>query len=86
MDRQLFFLIRLTGQFYGRRILIYLRESINQIKHFSEEDMECFKVKQLKSLFYIDLTHLVKESKEEGFRFLERLVNDYENGTSNVCP
>ncbi|MBX9974280.1 hypothetical protein [Cytobacillus firmus] len=48
--------------------------------------MECFKVKQLKSLFYIDLTHLVKESKEEGFRFLERLVNDYENGTSNVCP
>ena len=45
--------------------------------------MEEFKVKQLKSLFYIDLTHFVKESKEEGFRFLERLVNDYENGTNN---
>jgi len=44
--------------------------------------MEDFKVKQLKSLFYIDITHLVKESKEEGFRFLERLVNDYENGTN----
>ncbi|MBY6054753.1 GNAT family N-acetyltransferase [Cytobacillus firmus] len=44
--------------------------------------MEEFKVKQLKSLFYIDLAHLVKESKEEGFRFLERLVNDYEDGTN----
>ncbi|KAF0821445.1 acetyltransferase, GNAT family [Cytobacillus firmus] len=40
--------------------------------------MEDFKVMQLKSLFHIDLTHLVKESKAEGFRFLERLVNDYE--------
>ncbi len=44
--------------------------------------MEDFKVIKLKSLFHIDLTHLVKESKEEGFRFLERLVNDYENGTN----
>ncbi|MBG9545813.1 GNAT family N-acetyltransferase [Cytobacillus firmus] len=44
--------------------------------------MEDFKVMQLKSLFHIDLTHLVKESKAEGFRFLERLVNDYENGTN----
>lgn len=45
--------------------------------------MEEFKVKQLKSLVNIDLTHLVKESKNEGFRFLERLVNDYKNGTNN---
>lgn len=53
------------------------------MRAFSEEDMEEFKVKQLKSLVNIDLTHLVKESKNEGFRFLERLVNDYKNGTNN---
>ncbi|RYI26670.1 GNAT family N-acetyltransferase [Bacillus infantis] len=45
--------------------------------------MKEFKVKQLISLSYKDLTHLVKESKEEGFRFLERLVKDYENATNN---
>ncbi|USK52554.1 GNAT family N-acetyltransferase [Bacillus sp. CMF12] len=44
--------------------------------------MEEFKVRQIRSLYSIDLTHLVKESKEEGFRFLARLVNDYENGTN----
>ncbi|MCH7320444.1 GNAT family N-acetyltransferase [Solibacillus sp. MA9] len=45
--------------------------------------MEEFKVKQIKNLFYVDLNQLVKESKEEGFRFLERLVNDYKKGTNN---
>lgn len=44
--------------------------------------MEEFIVKQLSSLAEIDLNHLVKESKEEGFRFLERLVNEYENGSN----
>ncbi|KAF0820913.1 PhnO protein [Bacillus sp. ZZV12-4809] len=50
---------------------------------FSEGNMEEFIVKQLKSLFDIDLHHLVKESKEDGFRFLERLVNEYEDDTNN---
>jgi GNAT superfamily N-acetyltransferase len=44
--------------------------------------MEEFIVKQINSLFDIDLNHLVKESREEGFRFLERLVNEYESGTN----
>lgn len=44
--------------------------------------MEEFKVKPLSNLFYSELTHLVKESKKEGFRFLERLVNDYETGAN----
>jgi GNAT superfamily N-acetyltransferase len=45
--------------------------------------MKEFEVKQIINLFCVDLTHLVKESKEEGFRFLERLVSDYKNGTNN---
>jgi GNAT superfamily N-acetyltransferase len=45
--------------------------------------MEGFKVKQIKDLSYDDLNQMVKESKEDGFRFLERLVNDYKNGTNN---
>ena len=42
-----------------------------------------FEVRQIINLRSLDLTDLVKESKENGFRFLERLVNDYENGTNN---
>lgn len=29
-----------------------------------------------------DLDHIVKQSKEEGFRFVERLLNDYKNGSN----
>ncbi|MBM7601530.1 GNAT superfamily N-acetyltransferase [Virgibacillus halotolerans] len=42
-----------------------------------------FEVRKIINLLYFDLTDLVKESKENGFQFLERLVNDYENGTNN---
>ena len=45
--------------------------------------MEGYKVKQIKNLSYDDSYLLVKESKEDGFRFLERLVDDYKNGTNN---
>jgi GNAT superfamily N-acetyltransferase len=45
--------------------------------------MEGLEVKQIKNLFQVDLSNLVNECKEEGFRFLERLVNDYKNGTNN---
>ncbi|QKE75682.1 GNAT family N-acetyltransferase [Arthrobacter citreus] len=44
--------------------------------------MEELEVKQIKNLLYVDLTFLVKESKDEGFRMVERLVNDYKNGTN----
>ncbi|WP_226528889.1 GNAT family N-acetyltransferase [Metabacillus niabensis] len=44
--------------------------------------MEIYKVKQLNNLFSYDLTILIKQSKEEGFRFIERLVNDYKNGSN----
>jgi hypothetical protein len=62
---------------------IFNREKHESDKVFSEEDMVEFEVKQIIYLFCVDLTHLVKESKEEGFRFLERLVSDYKNGTNN---
>ncbi|EEM13904.1 MULTISPECIES: GNAT family N-acetyltransferase [Bacillus] len=43
--------------------------------------MKDFEVRQIQQdLFYNDLTHLVQESKKDGFRFLERLVNDYKAG------
>lgn len=42
--------------------------------------MKEYKVDKIKNLSELDLKRLVKQSKEEGFRFIERLVNDYENG------
>lgn len=44
--------------------------------------MEKFRVQQVTNLIDVDLTHLVNESKKQGFRFLERLVDDYKNGTN----
>ncbi|UCZ55050.1 GNAT family N-acetyltransferase [Bacillus shivajii] len=41
-----------------------------------------YDVKQIYNLLNFDLGHLVKESKEDGFRFVERLVNDYKNGSN----
>ncbi len=37
---------------------------------------------QIDNLLDFDLNRLVIQSKEEGFRFVERLVNEYENGTN----
>ncbi|NHM30888.1 GNAT family N-acetyltransferase [Neobacillus terrae] len=39
-----------------------------------------FEVEKIKNLLSIEYSHLVLESKENGFRFLDRLVNDYKNG------
>ena len=44
--------------------------------------MEGFKVKKIKDLLVIDSDQMVKESKDEGFRFIERLVNDYKNDSN----
>jgi GNAT superfamily N-acetyltransferase len=44
--------------------------------------MEEFLVKQITNLLHGDLIHLVDESKEEGFRFLGRLIDDYKKGTN----
>jgi GNAT superfamily N-acetyltransferase len=41
-----------------------------------------YEVKQIDYLLDCELNHLIKESKEDGFRFVERLVNDYQNGTN----
>lgn len=41
-----------------------------------------FSVKQIKNLMSYDLSHLVIESRENGFRFLGRLVQDYKDGTN----
>lgn len=40
-------------------------------------------IKRIENLLAIDLAHLVKESKEEGFRFLERLIDEYKDGTNS---
>ncbi|SFB11729.1 MULTISPECIES: GNAT family N-acetyltransferase [unclassified Bacillus (in: firmicutes)] len=39
-----------------------------------------FEVKRIENLLDVDLSHLVKESQEAGFRMLGRLVDDYEKG------
>ena len=39
-------------------------------------------VKHINNLLNFDLDGLVKQSKEEGFRFVERLINDYKNGSN----
>lgn len=44
--------------------------------------MKQFELKRVKDLLSIDLTNLIIESKKEGFLFLERLINDYKNGTN----
>ncbi|MDP1442176.1 GNAT family N-acetyltransferase [Priestia megaterium] len=44
--------------------------------------MKQFELKRVKDLLNIDLTNLIIESKKEGFLFLERLINDYKNGTN----
>ncbi|MBU8691024.1 GNAT family N-acetyltransferase [Priestia megaterium] len=44
--------------------------------------MKQFELKRIKDLLNIDLTNLITESKKEGFLFLERLANDYKNGTN----
>jgi GNAT superfamily N-acetyltransferase len=41
-----------------------------------------FELKQIDNLLQIDMNHLVKESKEEGFRIVERLVEDYKSGSN----
>ncbi|ETT86798.1 GNAT family N-acetyltransferase [Viridibacillus sp. FSL R5-0477] len=44
--------------------------------------MEKYEVKQINNLLNFDFDSLVKQSKEDGFRFVERLVNDYRNGSN----
>lgn len=44
--------------------------------------MEEYTIDKIENLLDLDITLLVKESKEEGFRFLERLVHDYRNSTN----
>lgn len=44
--------------------------------------MEKFKVNRIQTLITAELFQLVLESKQDGFRFLERLVKEYENGTN----
>lgn len=41
-----------------------------------------YEVKQIKNLLDFDLNRLLEQSKEEGFRFIERLVNDYKTGSN----
>jgi GNAT superfamily N-acetyltransferase len=44
---------------------------------------EKYRVEKMINLIDDDLNTLMQESKEEGFRFVERLMNDYKNGTNN---
>ncbi|WP_062050439.1 GNAT family N-acetyltransferase [Bacillus sp. JCM 19034] len=39
-------------------------------------------VKKIYNLLDFDLDRLVIQSKQDGFRFVERLINDYENGSN----
>ncbi|MFS0864388.1 GNAT family N-acetyltransferase [Fredinandcohnia sp. 179-A 10B2 NHS] len=44
--------------------------------------MEKYEVKQINNLLNFDLDIIVNQSKQEGFRFVERLINDYRNGSN----
>lgn len=44
--------------------------------------MEKYEVRYINNLFDYDLDSVVKQSKEDGFRFVERLINDYKNGSN----
>jgi GNAT superfamily N-acetyltransferase len=44
---------------------------------------EKYRVEKMINLIDDDLNTLMQESKEEGFRFVDRLMNDYKNGTNN---
>ncbi|MFC4323236.1 GNAT family N-acetyltransferase [Litchfieldia salsa] len=44
--------------------------------------MEKYEVKQIDNLLNLNLDSLIKESKKDGFRFIERLVVDYTNGNN----
>lgn len=41
-----------------------------------------FKVQRIEDLKKVDVSQLVAESEEEGYRFLSRLVHDYEDGSN----
>ncbi|AYV66272.1 hypothetical protein C2I06_04965 [Niallia circulans] len=41
--------------------------------------MKKYMIEQIKNLMNFELDSLVEQSKEEGFRFVERLVTDYKN-------
>ncbi len=41
-----------------------------------------FTVERVEDLQAITISHLVKESETEGYRFLSRLVNDFQDGTN----
>ena len=41
-----------------------------------------FKVQRIEDLKKVDVSQLVTESEEEGYRFLTRLVHDYEDGSN----
>ncbi|RFB11421.1 GNAT family N-acetyltransferase [Bacillus sp. HNG] len=41
-----------------------------------------YEVKQINNLLNYDVDSLVKQSKEESYRFVERLINDYKNGSN----
>lgn len=40
-------------------------------------------INKIIDLCKVDFSSLVDESRKEGFRFLDRLVNEYKNGTNN---
>jgi GNAT superfamily N-acetyltransferase len=42
-----------------------------------------YEIRQITNLLDLELDDLVNQSKEEGFRFVERLINDYENGSNS---
>jgi GNAT superfamily N-acetyltransferase len=46
------------------------------------EEYGTYEPKLMNNLLHVDLTNLVEQSKEEGFRFVERLVNDYRSGSN----
>jgi GNAT superfamily N-acetyltransferase len=46
----------------------------------TEGKMQSLKVKVIEDLLKVNLDTIINESKEEGFRFIERLDDDYKNG------
>ena len=42
-------------------------------------DLKDMHIQQIENLMKYEFKYLVQESKEEGFKFLKKLINEYEN-------
>jgi len=63
---------------FNKRGLVKLKEIFNREVII----IKSVEIKKIIDLSQLDITHLIKESKEEGFHFIPKLVNEYKSKTN----